>query len=297
MVDDGGPDPEWVEWAAARLGGDGRTANVRSLRAASGPWLVEAGDGSAVLRGGAGADEIEKIRTDVEALRFVADHGIPAPGVLAHTADDERALELIELVDGDSAVPRDRDDERLGRFGAVLARIAALRPPTSWKLRSSPIESTDFEGMLRDSPHPLLQRGRDALAGLEPAPTDEGVVHGDMWHGNTLWRDDELVATIDWDHAGRGPAGIDLGAVRFDSALYFGVGAEDAVLAGWEREAGRAASDVAYWDLVAAVASPPDLAWFVPTIIADGRRPDLDRPTLIGRRDGFLEAALRRLDA
>ena len=109
------------------------------------------------------------------------------------------------------------------------------------------------------------------------------------------WRDGGLVAVVDWDHAGRGAAGLDLASARFDAAFLYGQGAEDAVLAGWEAEAGRPCPDLAYWDVTAAVATPPDLAWFVPTTIADTGRDDLDRPTMIARRDAFLEDALERL--
>jgi hypothetical protein len=33
---------------------------------------------------------------------------------------------------------------------------------------------------------------------------------------------------------------------------------------GWEHAAGRVAEDVAYWDVVAALATPPDMGWFPP---------------------------------
>lgn len=66
------------------------------------------------------------------------------------------------------------------------------------------------------------------------------------------------------------------------------------VLAGWEAEAGQAAGDVAYWDLVAALATPPDMGWFPETISAQGR-PDLDQETVLARRDLFLSQALDQL--
>jgi Phosphotransferase enzyme family len=37
--------------------------------------------------------------------------------------------------------------------------------------------------------------------------------------GNTLWRGGELAAVIDWDCAGLGAAGVDLGSVRCDAAM------------------------------------------------------------------------------
>jgi hypothetical protein len=68
------------------------------------------------------------------------------------------------------------------------------------------------------------------------------------------------------------------------------------ILRGWEAEADRPASDVPYWDAVAALASPPDMGWFPVSMAAQGR-PDLTRDVMLERRDAFLGAALSRLPA
>lgn len=105
-----------------------------------------------------------------------------------------------------------------------------------------------------------------------------------------------LAAVIDWDCAGRGPAGVDLGSARLDATTAFGDSAEDDVLRGWEGEAGRAANDVARWDVVAALCTPPDMGWFATAVQGQGR-PDLTRELLVERRDAFLERALAQLGA
>lgn len=53
-------------------------------------------------------------------------------------------------------------------------------------------------------------------------------------------------------------------------------------------------ADVAYWDVVAGLATPPDLSWF-PAAIAEQGRPDLDRALLLERRDSFPREALQNL--
>lgn len=55
--------------------------------------------------------------------------------------------------------------------------------------------------------------------------------------------------------------------------------------------ASRQAQDVAVWDIVAALNTPPDMDAFLPTIHQAGRV-DLDGPTLSSRRDTFLETAV-----
>jgi aminoglycoside phosphotransferase (APT) family kinase protein len=123
------------------------------------------------------------------------------------------------------------------------------------------------------------------------------LVHGDLWQGNTLWVGDTLTGLVDWDAAGAGAPGIDLGSLRMDAALCYGaeVGAADEVTAGWEAAAGRPAEDVPYWDLVAALATPPGLGWFPESIAAQGGRPDLTRELVVRRHADFLGQALDQL--
>jgi Ser/Thr protein kinase RdoA (MazF antagonist) len=119
-------------------------------------------------------------------------------------------------------------------------------------------------------------------------------VHGDLWQGNTLWDGDSPTGVVDWDCAGVGAAGIDLGSLRCDAWKTAGREAAAAVLAGYEEVAGRHADDVAYWDVVAALCTPPTIDWFTDAIRDQGRT-DLDQPTLLARRDAFLRSALHRL--
>jgi hypothetical protein len=83
-------------------------------------------------------------------------------------------------------------------------------------------------------------------------------------------------------------------SLRCDAAWCHGLQAAADVLRGWEAEAGRLGSHVPYWDVVAALASPPDMGWFPESMAAQGR-PDLTREVMIERRDAFLVAALSQL--
>jgi aminoglycoside phosphotransferase (APT) family kinase protein len=109
-----------------------------------------------------------------------------------------------------------------------------------------------------------------------------------------MWQDGVLTGVLDWDCAGVGHPGVDLGELRCEVNLMYGLEAADLVAAGWEEAAGRSAPDLAYWDVVASLSTPPDVsAWLAVT--ADQGRGDLDGPTLNARRDEFLKAALSRL--
>jgi aminoglycoside phosphotransferase (APT) family kinase protein len=120
-------------------------------------------------------------------------------------------------------------------------------------------------------------------------------VHGDLWQGNLLWEDDTLSGVLDWDCAGRGASSLDLASLRLDAAMCWGVDAAEYVLEGWQTATGREPTDLAYWDVVAALATPADLGWFVEATHEQGR-PDLTREIMVARRDEFLESAIDRLE-
>jgi len=77
--------------------------------------------------------------------------------------------------------------------------------------------------------------------------------------------------------------------------MSYGLGASGHVLDGWQREAQCPARSLAYWDVVAALSTPPDIDWFAGAIADMNGRPDLTRQLLRQRRDAFLADALERL--
>jgi hypothetical protein len=186
--------------------------------------------------------------------------------------------------------------ERGGRARGVVLHAVALAPSEALPRRDRPIAVEGFAALRRQQPRPrpLLLEAEARVAAL-PSPDAAGFVHGDLWQGNALWSGDTLAALVDWDCAGAGAPGVDLGSLRCDAAICFGPEAADDVLVGWEGGAGRPAGNVAHWDAVAALSTPPDMGWF-PGAIAGQGRPDLTRELLVRRRDAFLRAALDRLD-
>jgi aminoglycoside phosphotransferase (APT) family kinase protein len=288
----------FAAWALSTLAPGGTLIAARGLRDGGAPWLVTARtvDGievEAVLRVGPAGDS-EDIRVEAASLQFVSENGLPVPAVFGMRDTADPALLLIERVHGSSDIPLERPSERLRTLGAFAARLSRLEPPPGFVRRTRSIAGVDFDALRREAaPQPVLQRAEEIVAAQVPASRD-GMVHGDLWQGNTMWLGDELAAVIDWDCSGVGPAGVDLGSLRLDAATAFGVGAEAEVLAGWE-EIGGEASDVPYWDVVAALSTPPELAWFVEATQGQGR-PDLTREVMLPRRDEFLRNALRHFD-
>jgi aminoglycoside phosphotransferase (APT) family kinase protein len=291
-------DSGFAAWALSTLAPGGVLIASRGLRDGGAPWLVTARtpDGrelEAVLRVGP-AGEPDDIRVEAASLWFVSSNGLPVPEVFGMRDTADPALLLIERVHGSSDIPLERSTARLRALGAFAARLSQLEPPPGFVRRTRSIAGVDFDALRREAaPQPMLQRAEEIVADHVPVSRD-GMVHGDLWQGNTMWLGDNLAAIIDWDCSGVGPAGVDLGSLRLDAATAFGVGAEADVLAGWE-EVGGTASDVPYWDVVAALSTPPELAWFVEATQGQGR-PDLTREVMLPRRDEFLRNALRHFD-
>jgi aminoglycoside phosphotransferase (APT) family kinase protein len=291
-------DHQAQQWVLAQVGAQ-RVVSVTGLRAGGSPWLVQYetsdGAGSAVVRVGEPGAAGEQDR-EVRGIRLAAAGGVPVADVIATRADENATMLLIQYVQGSSVQPADLDPARPATLGAIAARISKV-PVDGVALPAvtHPIPGVDFDELRRQSPpQPLLVTAQERLAAI--VPDDRvGFVHGDLWSGNTLWRGSELAAVIDWDCAGVGPAGVDLGSLRCDAAMCYGLPAADLVLDGWERAAGEPAPSVAYWDVVAALSTPPEIDWFAAAISGMTGRPDLTKNLLRARRDEFLADALDRL--
>ena len=288
-----------LHWAVRAAAPGADVTEVRGLRDGGSPWLIRltrhGQERSVVLRVGANEDP-SSLRTEMAALQLAAEHNITAPRLLAADLDRTPPLVLVEQLPGSSKIPLDRPTTRLRTLGRTAAMLHALplNPTPELPRRDRPIPSVDVAARRRQHPpNPLLIEAeqRTAEAGLDDPYV---FIHGDLWQGNALWRGNALTGLIDWDCAGSGAPGIDLGSLRCDAAICFGLEAADDIQHGWEEVTGRPASDVRYWDVVAALSTPPDMGWF-PSAIAGQGRPDLTQEVLRRRRDEFLRSALSRL--
>jgi aminoglycoside phosphotransferase (APT) family kinase protein len=292
-----------MAWVRSSVAPDCRVEQSVGMRQGGSPWLISL-SGSAVtevvLRLGSEADR-QGFETEIAALAWANTHGFPAPVLLAtdlgSTASPGTLAVLTTALAGSSRLSTAPSATRLRALGETLAVLHQVPPPSSPSLpqRARPIGLVDFDALRRSAPlDPLLVRAEGALSRLRIPDSDPVFVHGDFWHGNALWESGVISCIVDWDCAGVGPIGVDLGSLRCDAALCAGDDGPTEVLAGYERVAGRPVDDVAYWDVVAALATPPTMAWFVDAIRDQGRT-DLNQPILLARRDGFLSAALEQL--
>lgn len=237
---------------------------------------------------------------------------------------------LETALPGTSALPDRLSVEQMRSAGAAFARVHAisLDPRPDLPLRHRPTSADDharnrrwaalyhaYPGDERDAiveavyqwtgvparwlrewvaeplPTPLLLWADDCVREHGTPEGQVGFVHGDVGWCNARWDGNTCLALIDWKDAGAGNPGVDLGKFRFGMAIMYGAD-PDPVLDGWEREAGRPATHVSYWDAIAALNTPTVLnGW--PGFDDQGRR--LDTATVTERRDTFLRTAIDRL--
>jgi aminoglycoside phosphotransferase (APT) family kinase protein len=288
------------------------------MRAGGNPWLLRlAGAGSTcevVLKTGDAGEDLDRrqVLTTVAALELAAGHALPAPRLIAADLDGSAAgtaAVLMTVLAGSSKIPRFASAGRLRALGAAAGALAsvALAPRPRLELRTRALYDVDFAAWRTSAgTSHLLARAEEQIASL-PVPDGELVlVHGDLWQANTIWIGDSCSGMIDWDAAGAGSPGIDLGTLRSDVALFFGssplastgLPAAAEVLAGWQQAAGRPAEHVAYWDAAAALCTVGDMDYCLPgDLLGEVGRPDLNAELLTARRDAFLAAALDDLDS
>ena len=226
--------------------------------------------------------------TNARALQLAETRGLAAPRLIAADLDGRASGTVATLetfLSGSADLPPTASVARLREAGAALARVHAfsMDPQAHLPNRPRPCAVDDRaderrRGLMPTTP--LLQQADERVRSHGLPAARSVFLHGDVWGGNMLWEGDQCVALIDWKTAGVGDPGVDLGSLRMQMALQYGLDAPAHVLEGWQRQAGWAAIAVPYWDAVAALNTPT---------VMDGW------PGSAERRDAFLRIALDQL--
>jgi aminoglycoside phosphotransferase (APT) family kinase protein len=266
--------------------------SVRALHDDQGPWRLSVDVGGRtehmVLRSLTPRIDAELIATGAAALEVAQSHGLPAPRLLAKDVDGSAtgaSATLETFIAGSTTWPRALPVSRLRAAGAALAQVHAipLAPRPDLPLRTRPIAVDDFARDRRQgdmATSPLLRMADERIQAMGQPHGTTVFVHGDVWPGNMTWIGDTSCTLIDWKTAGAGHPGVDIGELRKQIAITYGLNAIVGIVDGWEQATGKSATNVAYWDAVAALNTPTDLG-----------------PVTTKKRDAFLRAALARLSS
>lgn len=111
---------------------------------------------------------------------------------------------------------------------------------------------TDGEHVAHQMAATLLTIHRTEPPDFLPMANGDTLLHGDFWPGNTVWRDDQLVAVIDWEDAKIGDPLADFANTRCELSMFFGAAARAAFSDDYHAATGIDITDLAQWDLAAA---------------------------------------------
>lgn len=271
-----------LSWAITTLSPGALLVEVCDLHDGFGPWLVRCAPPSSspvyagVLRVAADAADgkgPQYVRTEAAAMRIAEQFGVAAPRLVGLDAEGRsagRVASVQSVVDGEPLGQGPYSADRLFSLGERLASVhrVSIEPSAELPIRRRAMDGGEgflterrrYAGSARWVAGKRLLRRAEAELAQRPRPRDRiGLVHGDAWVGNAMALDGRCSGLFDWGSAGVGHPGVDVGYARLSAALTYGVHAAADVLAGWEAGTGEPLASIAYWDVVAALVTPPDL--------------------------------------
>lgn len=195
-------------------------------------------------------------------LRLLHSSGLAVP--LPYSFDESGVIfptpyVVIEYIEGETVFAPANLPDYLAQCAEHLARIHQV-DGSRLDLSFLPPHEARYTAKLRERPAQLdesLDEGRirDALEAAWPVPrrNPSGLLHGDYWPGNLLWKDGRLVGIIDWEDAALGDPLADLGNSRLEILWAFGVEAMQRFTRHYQALMPIDFANLPYWDLCAAL--------------------------------------------
>jgi aminoglycoside phosphotransferase (APT) family kinase protein len=203
-------------------------------------------------------------------LKALAANGIPAPlPVLTEDVASNifgRPGLVISYIDGvPNLAPLDPQDWAR-QLGAALAKIHSTTVPDELKsVPRSQIYSLNkwmnsAEPPERFAKHELGPDLWYAMRMLWPEidTSASQIIHSDFWPGNTLWKDEKLVAVVDWEWPSLGVPSDNVGYFLSDAA-YAGHDIEETFINAYENAAENPVKDLLFWKMAAVARPLPDV--------------------------------------
>ena len=202
------------------------------------------------------------------ALGHLSANDINAPRlVLSEEATEIMGAPTIvtSLIDGKSIVqPADVHDWAEQLVGAIVPvhaapvtdelrmKIPALYPAID-RLFSRSEPTAEIAGHLLGLQ--LWQAAKEMWPNVDKS--GDCLIHADYWPGNTVWKDDQLAAIVDWEEPRIGEPTWDIAIVVQDAAV-FGMDIEQTVLNHHAKISDRPLRDYEFWRMYIAMTEMPD---------------------------------------
>ncbi|RJE86184.1 phosphotransferase family protein [Paenibacillus sp. 1011MAR3C5] len=233
-------------------------------------------------------------RHEFELLQLLKQHGVSVAQPVYY--DQSSAILsgpyiVAAYLEGSAELQPKQAVPYAGQLGSQLAaihRVAVSRSELPFladmydvmanKLRSAPEQLDDSlsEGIIREA---LLQGWPNMHR------NEDGILHGDYWPGNVLWKDGSIAAVLDWEDAAWGDPLSDVGNARLELLWVCGEEAMEAFTRQYQTEMPHLAyGGLSYWDLCAALRPASRLSSW-------GLEPEVER-IMRERHAGFVNRAL-----
>jgi homoserine kinase type II len=141
----------------------------------------------------------------------------PGGALLAEYAG--KPFAIFEWIDGEILCQARVTEQACRRVGDALARVHQATPHVAavggGRFRVADLEQR-IDRVERDAAEELRPAARALLprllhyASLRDASLPRGLIHGDLFRDNVLWRGDEIAALLDFESASEGPYAYDV---------------------------------------------------------------------------------------
>ncbi len=244
-------------------------------------------------------------RTEFALLRYLESQGIPVARPRHFDGSGRllpQAYVVLDFVPGTTPFVVDDPVAVALRMAAVMARYHGIDVDVS-TMPSLPrhvvrIEGWILDGLDRRPSDKTLREDlvrRHLLPRWPPPPSEECLLHGDLFPGNVVWHGDDIAAVIDWESAALGDPMADVATTRLDLLWTHGPAACDAFTSTYLGLTGRSLATLAVWQLVVSLRPAGAISVWAADMAALGR-PDITAETMRTAQHDFVEDALGRLD-
>lgn len=266
------PTPEQFEQIASTIDRSARVASTRRLAGGMSCRMdvldieVNSSNLSVIVR----QYEDDPLREDdrrnhleTATLELLANHQVLAPRVVLDETITGRILGrpaiTISYLDARSGIRPERPEQWATQLAQAIAEVHAIDLPDGIRSILRPGYSDAESWMNARNPPPRFtdhEHGTELWTAMkqmwpEVDTSAKKLIHADFWNGNTVWKDDKLVAITDWEMPAIGNPMIDVGYILSDFA-YIELDVEQAFCNAYEKSSGLAARDVLFWKMAAA---------------------------------------------
>lgn len=223
-----------------------------------GPWYDDRGEDAA--------------SRETRALELLQRNNIPAPAPVWIDTDgvfEEQAI-VTSFIPGEPDLTPSNPFDWADQLARVLVRIHDIRLDEA-DLELFPPGAGEDENRILENPEQVLEHplGEQLLRHrliLDDRRVDTTPVfsHADYWPGNTLWKNGDLVAVIDWEAPATNERAMDVAYCSLDIRYQGMDKVADRFITAYREATGDPLVNLAYWEAVALCRPMPDIARWVP---------------------------------